>query len=292
MLTAILITTLSAFTFYKKKKPKLPDEYIYVVGGTMSAGPENNEVYDMGTPRRISVPGFYMSKYEISNQQYREFVTEISPGLSAEELEILTVDSLGWLQPYRYQEPPLVRYFRHPVFNNYPVVNIRYEAAVRYCKWLQEKIQTDNPDFIINVHLPAYWQWVWAAKSLNYNKYTWGSNSLRDEKGYYWCNYKHIDESKVIKDTITGKPIIDTDTSWKQNGGFYTMPVNSFKPNSFKLYNLCGNVAEMIIDKGTAMGGSWNDYGGEVTATSAAKYDRPVPTVGFRPAIQVKKKEK
>lgn len=290
LISVIVIITASGFS-YSKKKPKLPEEYVYIPAGTMSAGPADEDVYDGGIARRISIPGFYLSKYEITNLQYREFYTAVSPGLSEAELEIIAVDSTGWRQPFYHNELPLVNYFHNPAFNNYPVVNIRYEAAQRYCKWLQEKTQADNPDFIINIHLPTRWEWIWAAQSLTYTKYTWASNSLRDEKGLYLCNYKHIDESRVVHDSATGKADLKTDTGWIKNGEFYTMPVNSFKPSYFKIYNICGNVAEMIEEKGICMGGSWNNYRGEVTANSAANYYKPSPVVGFRPAIQVKKKD-
>ena len=43
----------------------------------------------------------------------------------------------------------------------------------------------------------------------------------------------------------------------------------------------------MIREKGICMGGSWNDYGGDVHICSEATYERSAPTVGFKPVITV-----
>ena len=51
---------------------------------------------------------------------------------------------------------------------------------------------------------------------------------------------------------------------------------------------MCGNVAEMIVEKGIGMGGSWNDYGGDVHIRAAVNYQTAAPTIGFRPLIIIK----
>ncbi len=95
-----------------------------------------------------------MSKYEVTNLQYRQFLAEVSPGMTEEEKEKITCDSLGWRMTMSYGEPVVEYYYSHPAFNNYPMVNISYEGATKYCEWLQQKIQNYNPGFIIEVRLP------------------------------------------------------------------------------------------------------------------------------------------
>ena len=68
---------------------------------------------------------------------------------------------------------------------------------------------------------------------------------------------------------------------------FYTMPVKSFEPNGIGLYNVCGNVAEMTVSAGYAMGGSWNSYGGEIYPTSIKQYTYPSAEVGFRVFMKI-----
>lgn len=55
---------------------------------------------------------------------------------------------------------------------------------------------------------------------------------------------------------------------------------------------MCGNAAEMINESGIAMGGSWNDYGGDVHIKSEAVYKTAASTIGFRPIIITKEKNK
>jgi hypothetical protein len=67
------------------------------------------------------------------------------------------------------------------------------------------------------------------------------------------------------------------------------IPVFCYEPNDWGLYNMCGNVAEMVIERGTAVGGSFLDPGFDVQIYSTQNYKESSPKVGFRP-ILVKKK--
>lgn len=62
-------------------------------------------------------------------------------------------------------------------------------------------------------------------------------------------------------------------------------PSQSFYPNDWGLYNMSGNVAEMISEKGIAMGGSWHDTGYDVRTESAQSYTDASPLIGFRPVL-------
>ena len=60
-------------------------------------------------------------------------------------------------------------------------------------------------------------------------------------------------------------------------------------PNDFGLYNVCGNVAEMVAERGIAYGGSYLDPGYDIRIDSEKRYDGPSPLIGFR-VIAVRKK--
>ncbi|HEV7781119.1 MAG TPA: hypothetical protein VGO58_07615 [Chitinophagaceae bacterium] len=66
LITITLLVVVSSFTILKKKKPKLPAEFVYIPSGSFSI----EEDYNGG--RVVTVMGFYISKYEISNKQYRD----------------------------------------------------------------------------------------------------------------------------------------------------------------------------------------------------------------------------
>jgi formylglycine-generating enzyme len=76
--------------------------------------------------------------------------------------------------------------------------------------------------------------------------FPWGSLRLKNGKGRYLANFKIEKESKLDL-----KPP-------NQNFGFLTnTEVYSYIPNEFGIYNMSGNVPEMLEEKGKCKGGSW-----------------------------------
>jgi formylglycine-generating enzyme required for sulfatase activity len=61
-----------------------------------------------------------------------------------------------------------------------------------------------------------------------------------------------------------------------------TSPVKSYFPNKIGVYNLIGNVAEMISEEGIAKGGSWINKPEEVSVTEDFHYTKPSDWLGFR----------
>jgi hypothetical protein len=63
--------------------------------------------------------------------------------------------------------------------------------------------------------------------------------------------------------------------------------VADYFPNNIGLYDVAGNVAEMIDQKGKACGGSWNQLPIDCTIRSVATYNKPMSWVGFRVFMEV-----
>lgn len=290
--TSLLLGLLPAFTIEKGKKPKLPDEFVAVPGGTYSLLSDSNGIINEMHQKIISVQSFYISKYEVTNLQYRQFYNEILPELTDSEKEKIVCDTAGWRSQVAYCEPMILNYYRHAAYNDYPVVNISYEGAMKYCNWLRQKIEKDNPDFVVEVKLPVRFEWIWAAMGgRSQAMFPWGKYYLLDKKGEPMCNFKRVYDGAVYRNRKTGKPeIAESNTSW--NGkSYFTTAVKSYYPNDYGLYNMCGNAAEMIAEKGISMGGSWNDYGADVQIRAEAVYEKSAPTVGFRPMIRLTEKK-
>jgi formylglycine-generating enzyme required for sulfatase activity len=303
---AAALLLLAAFAPRKKNKLKLPEEFVMIPAGTYYSASLQEDPYFLGLtkskkekePSKINtISSFYISKCEISNLQYRQFYNEVSRGLTNEEKQIIACDTSGWQREITYGEPMVKHYFSHPAYNNYPAVNIPYEGALKYCQWLQQKLQTENPGFDIEVKLPEKNQWIYAAQGGRSNAmYPWGNYYLRNKKGEFLCNFKKLGDQSIVRDRNTGKPVVIEMNNGLGGGlnenAFYTAGIKSYYPNDYGLYNVCGNVAEMINEKGIAMGGSWNDYGGDVHIKAEIKFDGPAPTIGFRPVISIKEKLK
>jgi len=267
-----------------KKKPVLPEEFILVPSGTYVHCPDgdcSSEPHEGLSPNRNAVMSAYWSKYEVSNRQFRDFLDALSPGEQAAYLP----DSTCWNKIVRYGEPYKVNYFRHPAYSNYPVVTISHAAAIRYCQWLQEKIQAVNPAYRIEVRLPTRYEWTFAAMSFSRSNYSWKTGEhIQTEDGSYRCNFKVVSNESIYRDSA-GEIQVKSQREWETQNGFYFTPVKSYAPNGFKLYNMCGNAAEMIDQDSVCLGGSWNDYGYDVRIWSEARYSGPSPFVGFRPIV-------
>jgi formylglycine-generating enzyme required for sulfatase activity len=131
-ITSLLL--LSSFSIRKKHKPKLPEEFVNIPAGTFHLYDTAFHLYD--TSKRITLSEFYMSKYEVSNLQYRTFFSEASIGLVEVEKEKITPDTSAWSKAVSNNEALTKHYFSNPMFNKFPVVNVSYDAAVKYCEWL------------------------------------------------------------------------------------------------------------------------------------------------------------
>ena len=95
--------------------------------------------------KKVKMPSFSISKYEITVEQYRAFCDYNSRPMPESP-------EWGWLQ-------------------NHPIVNVSFEDAVAYCEWLSQK-------FGGKWRLPTVEEWEYAARGGNKSKgyYFAGSN--------------------------------------------------------------------------------------------------------------------
>ncbi|MNV45538.1 hypothetical protein D3C71_1373390 [compost metagenome] len=112
---------------------------------------------------------------------------------------------------------------------------------------------------------------------------------MRRGNGEFQCNFLTIGAGSISKDPESGKLIVmNTPLDFMANDtdcADLTAPVISFWPNEFGIYNLNGNVSEMVEEKNTAVGGDWNSPGYDIRNESTKKFTEANPTVGFRPVM-------
>lgn len=277
MLFAVLACIHLVSNGQKIKGLKMPKGFVFI--------PQGNIVINRDT---ISVNSFYMYSTEIKNIDYREFIVDLSKQGKINELAIAMVDTLKWRSKNSYNEPYVSYYFRHPAYNNYPVVNITYEAVLIYCNWLSEKLNILNQGkFDIKVRLPYRSEWVYAASNGGTSSpYSWDGPYVRNSKGCYLCNFQKVGEENICQNKDkNGISIAEKSNSI--NVIDITAPAGSYYPNKFGLYNINGNVAEMVYEKGVAVGGSWKSYGYEVRNESVENFNEASTHIGFRPVVTV-----
>lgn len=226
---------------------------------------------------------FYMGKTEVSNEQYTRFVTA-KPGQS-------------WLRPdsTKWNENPngeilAQHYFTHNSYKGYPVVAVSYEAAMEYCKWLTEVYMADpNRKFKkVRFALPTHAEWMFSAHAGKpENIYPFG-NRLWRRTGEGMAMFRVIGDYNISFDTSTQKYVVLTSKKEPESDrATYTAPIYSFWPNPFGIYHQSGNVAEMVLEKGIAAGGSYNDPGYDVRIVSVKHYEAASAEIGFRVAMYI-----
>jgi len=119
---------------------------VFVQGGTFMMGAADEDV--MGNwdnvPRRVTVSSFYIDKSEVANIHYREYLHWIERTFEDEKYEAVIngakPDTLVWRSELSANEPLVETYFRHPSFNNYPVVGVSWRQANDFCIWRGNRV--------------------------------------------------------------------------------------------------------------------------------------------------------
>ena len=130
----------------KQQKQKGWPGMVYVEGGTFTMGLVKDDVmHDWNnTPRRMQVSAFFIGETEITNYEYREYVTWLKYVFPPSDPSFKEIykgalpDTLVWnneLSRNDFAET----YFRSPEFDYYPVVGVSWLQASRYCDWLTDR---------------------------------------------------------------------------------------------------------------------------------------------------------
>ena len=144
-------------------------------------------------------------------------------------------DTLVWLKDFAYaQNEPLVEgYFSHPAFDNYPAVGLTWRQARAFTVWRTHLYEAESRRRGMSrlsrlpYSLPSEAEFEYAARGGRIGTdYPWGGPYIRNAKGCLMANFK------------PGRG------NYIDDGGTFTVAVNSYFPNDFGLYNMAGNVAE------------------------------------------------
>jgi gliding motility-associated lipoprotein GldK len=230
-------------------KQNLPVDMVPIKAGTFWMGQSDEDIAytQASSNKQITISEFFMDKYEVSNNKYRQFLEAVKSGqletgtpttLKAAPtftLNDLKPDSTVWTKSFafHYGDPLMEFYFDHPAFDTYPVVGVSYDQAQKYAEWrtyhlrANDDVEFDLPAF----RLPTEAEWEYAAKGgKDIAKYPWGGPYLKNKRGCLMANFK------------PGRG------NYTDDGYAYSAPVDVYEPNGFGLYNMSGNVNEWVAD--------------------------------------------
>lgn len=130
----------------KEKHEKAWPGMVYVGGGTFTMGlVKDNVMHDWNnTPRRMQVSSFFIGETEVTNYDYRSYVTWLKFVFPPSDPDFKNIysgalpDTLVWDNKLSRNDFATT-YFRSPQYDNYPVVGVSWMQATRYCKWLTDR---------------------------------------------------------------------------------------------------------------------------------------------------------
>jgi formylglycine-generating enzyme required for sulfatase activity len=280
------------FAFGKNKKPQtskyLTKHYVKVPAGKVYTNLEKVRMNERAIePTLDSLPEFYILNAEITNVNWKEFLYYLKQEGRMEEYNSNILDTTVWRTALAYNEPYVDYYYQHPAYKDYPVVGITLKQAQAYAAWLTEIYALKNQGTTITFSVPTKLQWIRAARGNKKKDYAWDGKYLRNSKGIYLGNFKSSG-AEYVKKRLGKLEVVYDDSGYSErsltmeSGSLITAPAESYYPNQFGIYNMSGNVAELVSDDTVAMGGSWNDTGYDVRVESEQPATEAKSTIGFR----------
>jgi len=255
-----------------------PEMVVVPAGEFLMGSPENEEgrYDDEGPQHRVTIAKpFAVGRFAITRGEFSAFVDEAGHKIPD---EAFTYEGGKW-------ELRKGRSFRNPGFSqddSHPVVCVNWDDAKAYLKWVSAKTGKDY-------RLLSEAEWEYSCRAGTATPFWWGS-SVSTEQANYDGNY-----------TIGG----GKKGEYRQK----TVPVKSFQPNPWGLYQVHGNVWEWCEDcwngnyngapvDGSAWtsgdctrrvfrGGSWSNYPQNLRAAFRSNFDpqNRIYGRGFRVAL-------
>jgi len=239
----------------------------------------------------------YIDKTEVRNLDWLEYVSwnkRIYGDTSRQYLASLP-DTSVWNDQLVYNEPYVRYYFRHLAFGDYPVVGVSYEQALAYCKWrsdwvnyflyirehkisMSDRITEPIPERV-RYRLPTEKEFEEIA-AIAYSQKVLRKLNRKPRYRYNYLREKSIDSFN--SDTSLSVTIASGSSDT-----LITAEVLSYYPNEIGVYNILGNVAEMVQEKGVAKGGGWKHTQEEGSLEKQQLYIKPENWIGFRCIAEV-----
>ena len=134
--------------------PAAPEGMVLIPAGEFQMGSNAPEAENDEQPvHTVYVDAFFMDKYEVTNEQYKQFILA-NPDWEKDRIDKRSIDG-NYLKHWNGNDYP-------PGTANHPVVEVSWYAAMAYAGWVGKRLPTEA-------------EWEYAARGgLVGKKYPWG----------------------------------------------------------------------------------------------------------------------
>ena len=264
--------------------PGVSMEFVWIPAGKFVMG-DNQSPTDASPAFKATIKkGFWMSKHEVTNQQYVALVPSHDSRIIGQQWKDHTTPGYFVNQPTQ------------------PVVRVSQQEALAYCQMLSKNGEATYT-------LPTETQWEWACRAGSDQPFWFGSVSN-------FGTYENLADAQITNLAVTGvdpKPMSKSDPMrqfWDfmpreasvDDKHMIVAPVGSYRPNPWGLHDMHGNVSEWTrstyvpyplkkaapAEKVVARGGSWAERPIYSTSTYRKAFLpwQKVHNVGFRVVLQ------
>ena len=183
---------------------------VWIPSGAFYMG-STNGLADEAPQHLVTIQGFWMDKFEVTNDEFEKFIKATSYITASEKTSNPSNGGADWRHP------------DGPGSNldgkgKLPVVHVTWDDAVAYTKWKGKRLPTEA-------------EWEYAARGgLDRQPYIWGRDNSESNR------YANLWQGKFPNENTA----LD---------GFKALaPVGSFPANAYGLYDMAGNAAEWCHD--------------------------------------------
>lgn len=249
----------------EEEEINVPEHFVLIQGGSFQMGSPEEEAWrsDDETQHTVTVSDFYMSQYELTQEEY-EAVTGENPSNFAGEN--LPVENVSWLSAVAYCNARSQQEGLTPVYT-IEGQNISWDRSAD------------------GYRLPTEAEWEYACRAGTETPFYIAESPSADEANYYGHYPYQIEENYFSQGNLTVQPGIYRQT---------TTAVGSFAPNPLGLYDMYGNVGEWVWDYYGSYpseeqadptgpdsgvfrvyrGGGWNDFAKNMRSAYRAALDQ------------------
>ncbi len=264
----------------ESEEKQVDDGFVWIRGGSFLMGSPESENWRIEdeTQHEVTVSGFYMSPYEVTQAEY-EHLMGVNP--SHFKGENLPVENVSWLDAVRFCNAKSA------------------EAGLTPAYTIEGKNVTWNRASN-GFRLPTEAEWEYACRAGTATPFNTIHAAGPEEANYYGHYPYEIEQHYFHDEVLETRP-----GRYRQT----TVEVTGFSPNAWGLYNMHGNVNEWCWDlygaydpentidptgakEGTRRvyrGGGWNDFGKNLRSAyrAAGELDMISFNLGIRPVRSI-----